>query len=271
MQHRVACVQMTSSTSVSENLQTAKKYIQEAAAIGARLAVLPEMFAIMDSDALSKVKVGEAYGAGMIQDFLRDIAIAEKIWLVAGTIPIRTATNPEKIRAAMLVYNDEGKVVARYDKIHLFDVQLAQSRENYLESKTTEPGDKVVVLDTPVGRVGLAVCYDVRFPELFRRMQAQGAEIIILPTAFTYTTGAVHWDVLVRARAIENLSYLIAACQTGTHANGRKTFGHSMIVNPWGVVTACLPESEGIITADIDLDYVRKLRHEFPVLLHQKL
>jgi deaminated glutathione amidase len=271
MQHRVACVQMTSSTDVRENLESAKQYIEEAAATGARLVVLPEMFAIMDSDALSKVKVAEQSGHGLIQDFLREIAIREKIWLVGGTIPLITKDNPEKIRAATLVYDDAGELKARYDKIHLFDVQLRNTSENYRESKTTEPGDKVVVLDTPIGRVGLAVCYDVRFPELFRHMQAQGAEIIILPTAFTYTTGAVHWDVLVRARAIENLTYLIAACQSGTHANGRRTYGHSMIVNPWGIVSACLPAGNGVLSADIDLDYVRKLREEFPVLLHKKL
>jgi predicted amidohydrolase len=271
MQQRVACVQMTSTNDVAENLHTAKKLIEKAAATGAAMVVLPEMFAIMDSDALSKVKVAEPAGKGMIQDFLREAALRHKIWVVGGTIPIASATNPEKIRAATLVFDKQGELVARYDKIHLFDVQLRKTNENYLESKTTEPGDKVVVLDTPIGRVGLAVCYDVRFPELFRHMQAQGAEIIILPTAFTYTTGVLHWDVLVRARAIENQVYMVAACQEGNHSNGRKTYGHSMIVNPWGEVMSCLQQGNGVISDDLDIAYVHSLREDFPVLRHRKM
>ncbi len=268
---QIACVQMTSSSDVAENLQTAKKLIEEAAATGACLVVLPEMFAIMDSDALSKVKVAEKPGSGMIQDFLSNEARRNKVWLVGGTIPLASATNPEKIRAATLVFDDSGELKGRYDKIHLFDVQLRNTNENYMESKTTEPGDKVVVLDTPLGRVGLAVCYDIRFPELFRHMQAQGAEIILLPTAFTYTTGVLHWDVLVRARAIENLCYMVAACQTGKHANGRMTYGHSMIVNPWGEVKVCLQQGTGVIADNLDIDYVHRLREDFPVLRHRKL
>jgi predicted amidohydrolase len=202
---------------------------------------------------------------------LRDTAQRNRVWLVGGTIPIASTTNPEKIRAATLVFDDKGELKARYDKIHLFDVSLRNTNESYLESKTTEPGDKVVVLETPVGRVGLAVCYDIRFPELFRHFQAQGAEVILLPTAFTYTTGVAHWDVLVRARAIENLSYVVAACQTGKHANGRSTYGHSMVVNPWGEVKACLQQGSGVITDDLDIEYVRRLREDFPVLRHRKM
>jgi deaminated glutathione amidase len=270
-QQRVACVQMTSSNDVAENLRSAKKYIIEAAAAGAAMVVLPEMFAIMDSDALSKVKVAEPAGKGMIQDFLREEAVRNKVWLIGGTIPIASATDPNKIRAATLVFADDGELKARYDKIHLFDVQLRKTNENYMESKTTEPGDKVVVLDTPVGRVGLAVCYDVRFPEFFRHMQVQGAEIILLPTAFTYTTGVLHWDVLVRARAIENQVYMVAACQSGKHSNGRITYGHSMIVNPWGEVKVCMQQGNGIITDDLDIAYVHSLREDFPVLRHRRL
>jgi predicted amidohydrolase len=271
MQQRVACVQMTSTNDVAENLQSAKQLIEEAAATGAAMVVLPEMFAIMDSDALSKVKVAEPFGQGIIQDFLREAALRHKIWVVGGTIPISSETNPEKSRAATLVFDAKGEMVARYDKIHLFDVQLRKTNENYLESKTTEPGDKVVVLDTPIGRVGLAVCYDVRFPEFFRHMQGQGAEVIVLPTAFTYTTGVLHWDVLVRARAIENQLYMVAACQSGKHSNGRMTYGHSMIVNPWGEVKSCMPQGNGVITDDLDIAYVHSLREDFPALRHRKM
>jgi predicted amidohydrolase len=270
-QRRVACVQMTSCADVSENLQNAKQYIAEAAAAGAQLVVLPEMFAIMDSDALTKVRVAEQPGQGMIQDMLRESALQNKIWVVGGTIPLAVSPKPERIRAATLVINANGEVVGRYDKIHLFDVQLRNTNENYLESKTTEPGDKVVVIDTPVGRMGLAVCYDLRFPELFRQLQVQGAEFVAVPTAFTYTTGVLHWDVLVRARAIENLTYMVAACQSGKHANGRMTYGHSMVVNPWGEVKVCLQQGNGVIIDDLDLAYVHTLRDDFPALKHKKL
>jgi predicted amidohydrolase len=271
MSPRIAAVQMTSGNDVNENLKTAKKFIAEAAGNGANLVVLPEMFATMALSNELKVKLREDAGGGQIQDFLSAAAREYGIWLVGGTIPLTASHDNTRARAACLIFDDKGCEIARYDKVHLFDAHLRPSQEDYSESKTTEPGDKIVVVNTPFGKLGLAVCYDVRFPELFRRMHAQDVEIIALPTAFTYTTGAAHWDVLVRARAIENLAYLVAACQTGTHPNNRKTYGHSMIVNPWGEVLVSLPEGEGVVSADINRDYLRELRQDFPVLLHRKL
>ncbi len=271
MSNRIASVQMTSTHDVQENLAMAKKLIAEAVAEEARLVVLPEMFAIMGLDQVDKVKHREQPGQGPIQDFLRTEAARHGIWLVGGTIPIAAKHSAEKVRAACLVIDDKGNEVARYDKVHLFDVQLRASQEAYSESRTTEPGDHVVVVPTPFGRLGLAVCYDVRFPELFRRMHAQDVEIIALPTAFTFTTGVAHWDILVKARAIENLAYVVSACQVGTHPSGRKTYGHSMIVNPWGDVKASLPQGVGVIVADINLDYMHQMRQDFPALSHRKL
>jgi nitrilase len=262
---------MTSTQDIAENLAMAATLIEEAVAAEARLVILPEMFAIMGMDQAEKAKHHETPGHGPIQDFLHEQAVRHDIWLVGGTLPLATEHHTEKVRAACLVLDNKGNTVARYDKVHLFDVHLRSSQEAYQESKTIEPGDKVVVVPTPFGRLGLAVCYDVRFPELFRRMHAQDVEIIALPTAFTFTTGAAHWDVLVRARAIENLVYVAAACQTGTHPNGRKTYGHSMIVNPWGDTKASLAAGMGVIVADVNLDYVRQVRQDFPVLAHRKL
>jgi predicted amidohydrolase len=270
MQNRVACVQMTSTHDVKQNLDMAKELIEEAVASEARLVVLPEMFAIMGMDQLDKVKHRETPGNGPIQDFLREEAVRHGIWLVGGTIPLAASSDTQRTRAACLVIDDKGNDVARYDKVHLFDVALPATQESYAESQTIEPGDQVVVVPTSFGRLGLAVCYDVRFPELFRRMHEEGVEIIALPTAFTFTTGAAHWDVLVKARAIENLVYIAAACQTGTHPNGRKTYGHSMIVNPWGDSKATLSQGVGVISADVNLDYVHQVRKDFPVLLHRK-
>lgn len=268
---RIACLQMTSTPDVATNLAAASALIADAARTQARLIVLPEMFATMGMDQTDKVRQKEAPGHGPIQDFLQAEARKHKVWLVGGTIPLAIDNNPEKVRAACLVINDKGEQVARYDKMHLFDVHVASSAESFAESRTIEAGQEVVVIDTPLGRMGLAVCYDLRFPEMFRSMHAKEIEFLVLPTAFTYTTGAAHWDVLVRARAIENLMYVAAACQSGSHVNGRKTYGHSMIVNPWGEVLAALPSGTGIITAEIDRDYEKKLRQEFPALNHTLL
>ncbi len=271
MKHLVACIQMTSTADVAENLSMAKEFIQQAAAEKARLVVLPEMFALIAKEPMEKIKMREEFGLGPIQEFLSEQAAQHKVWIVGGTIPIAVPHNKNKARAACLVFDDKGKCVARYDKIHLFDVSLQSGKEVYSESNVIEPGDKIVVVATPFGKLGLAVCYDVRFPELFREMLTKGVEIIALPTAFTYITGVAHWDVLVRARAIENLSYVIAGCQTGTHSNGRKTYGHSMVVNPWGEVLASLPEKPGVVVSEIDLEYLYKIRKEFPALSHRKI
>lgn len=270
MNSRVACIQMTSTEDVSQNLLAAQGLIREAAEQGAQLIVLPENFALMGLDQADKVKHREEFGRGPVQDFLSGMASELNVWIVGGTIPISSPHDKNKVFACCLVFNDQGKVVGRYDKIHLFDVELRKTNENYSESKTVERGDEIVVVETPFGKLGLAVCYDVRFPEMFRLMLKHGVEIFALPSAFTYTTGSAHWDVLVRARAIENLAFVLAACQTGSHSNTRKTYGHSMVVNPWGEVQICLPENPGVIITELNRDFQQRIREEFPALTHRK-
>ncbi|MDH4276142.1 MAG: carbon-nitrogen hydrolase family protein, partial [Gammaproteobacteria bacterium] len=222
--YQVAAIQMASGPNVAANLIEAERLIMIAAKEGAKLVVLPENFAIMGMSEQDKVKIREQPGQGPIQAFLAEQAAKHKIWLVGGTIPL-VATDPNKVRAACLLFNDKGKQVARYDKIHMFDVEIVDTRERYIESQTIEAGSETVVVDTPFGKLGLAVCYDLRFPELFRRLLDQGAEIIAVPSAFTAITGKAHWETIVRARAIENLCYVIAAAQGGYHVNGRETYG----------------------------------------------
>ena len=266
----IAAIQMNSRSNVQANLNEAEKLIQQAAEAGAQLVALPEMFALLGAGETEKVKIAEKFGTGIIQDFLKDQAIKNKVWLVAGTIPIKTE-NAHKIRAACLIYDAQGHCVARYDKIHLFDAQVRPDIEVYQESKDTEAGEHVTVIDTPVGRIGVAVCYDIRFPELFRIMHKQGVEILIIPAAFTQKTGVVHWEVLMRARAIENFCYVIGSNQTGTHDNGRQTYGHSLIVHPWGNIISCKAQGSGIITAEIDLNELKQIRRNFPVHEHRCL
>lgn len=270
MPFRAAAIQMTSTQDVKNNLLQAEKYIDQAAKEGAQLIVLPEMFALMGVDQMDKVKAKEKFGAGPIQDFLSRQAAKHKIWLVGGTIPIEVNEEHPKVYATCLVFDDAGKIVGRYDKIHMFDVKLV-TKESYQESRAIEAGKNIVVLPTPFGKLGLAVCYDIRFPELFRAIQEKGAEMIAFPAAFTYTTGTVHWDTLVRARAIENQIYMMAAAQTGTHPGERKTYGHSMVVDPWGAVKAERGDDTGVVTAEIDIDYLQKLRETFPVLSHKRV
>lgn len=269
MVYRVAAIQMCSTDNVSDNLTQAKQYIQQAVDDGAKLIVLPENFAMMGLDPKDNLKYKEVFGHGMIQDFLRHAASHNGIWVVGGTIPIAIPEYAEKVYASSLVFNSQGECVARYDKIHLFDIALHAEQEIHNESQTIYPGQNIVVFDSPFGKCGLAICYDIRFPELFRAMQEKGVEIIVLPSAFTVPTGKAHWDILIRARAIENQAYLIAAAQTGVHTNQRKTYGHSMIVNPWGDVIAILTHAKGFVCADIDLHYLHQLRRDFPVLKHK--
>jgi len=212
----------------------------------------------------------ETLGQGRIQDTLRALALRHGIWIVGGTIPLVVPAVPNKVYAACMVFNAQGDRVAEYNKIHLFDVDLPLHQEYHRESETIAPGSQITVVATPVGKLGLAICYDLRFPELFRSLQAAGAEIIALPAAFTVPTGLAHWEILLRARAIENQVYLLAAAQTGTHPNLRKTYGHSMLVDPWGKIVTQLAEETGVLTGDIDLHYLQKLRMEFPVLQHRK-
>jgi len=268
--YKIAAVQMCSSHIVEENLVSAEKFIKEAITNDAKLIIFPEMFAIMGINPLDKVAVKEQYGNGKIQSFLCEQAKNNKIWIISGTIPI--ACNEEnKIRAASLVINDSGQIVARYDKIHLFDVTISPS-EIYKESATTQAGDELVVVDTPFGKIGLSVCYDIRFPELFRYLFEKGAEIIAIPSAFTVPTGEAHWELLARSRAVENFSYVIGPCQGGTHSSGRKTYWHSIIIYPWGSVIAKKEGIEaGIIYASIDLEKLYEKRKSIPIAQHQKI
>ncbi|MDD5179768.1 MAG: carbon-nitrogen hydrolase family protein [Gallionellaceae bacterium] len=263
---KVAAVQMASGPNVMGNLSEARRLIGMAAAQGARLIVLPEYFPIMGMNEMDKVAVREQPGSGMIQSFLSETARKHKIWLVGGSIPLAAST-PEKVLNTCLVFDDSGAQVARYDKIHLFNLDLGN--EHYHEAKTIEPGKQVVVVDSPFGRIGLAVCYDLRFPELFRAMK--NVDIIVLPAAFTETTGKMHWEVLVRARAIENLAYVVAAAQGGYHVSGRETHGNSMIVDPWGHVLDRLPRGSGVVVAEINPSYQASLRTSLPALLHRTL
>ena len=270
MMNKIAAVQMASGPNVNANLTEAGRLIAMAADAGARMVVLPENFAIMGMSEIDKVNIREQDGQGAIQDFLSEQSVKHGVWLVGGTVPL-VSGDSNKVRGACLLFNDKGERVSRYDKIHLFDVHLPESGENYNESETIEKGDDVVVVDTPFGRLGLAVCYDLRFPELFRKMVDMGVQIVALPSAFTAMTGRAHWEVLLRARAIENLCYLVASAQGGYHVNGRETYGDSMIVNPWGVVVDRLTSGSGIVIAEIDLEYLESTRRNFPVLEHRKI
>ena len=267
----LAALQMASGPRLDANLAEAGRLLRLAAAEGAALAVLPEYFAQFGLPEHERVAAAERAGAGPGQDFLARMAQETGLWIVGGSLPMKT-DDSSRVRGACLLYDNNGDVIARFDKQHLFDVHLPEKDEHYEESAWTEPGDSVIVADTPFGRLGLAVCYDLRFPELFRSMSAQGVDIFALPAAFTASTGRAHWEILLRARAVENLAYVIAAAQGGYHANGRETFGDSMIVDPWGGVLARRTEhGSGIVTAKIDLERQRRLRRTFPVLNHRRL
>lgn len=265
----VAAIQFASCTDVKANLEMAEILVADAVEQGAKLVVLPENLALMGQQDTDKLQYAEADGTGPIQDFLAKLAAEHKIWLVGGTIPLQA--EPGKAYASCLVYDEEGRRVGRYDKIHLFDVDLPGSSEQYRESATTVAGDAPLVLDTPVGRLGVAVCYDLRFPELFRQMADAGAEIFAVPAAFTAKTGAAHWELLLRARAVENLAYVVASAQGGLHENGRETYGNSMVVDPWGTVLTRLDTRPGVAVAKIDLDSQRQKRTAFPALSHRRL
>ena len=266
----VAAIQMASGPNVKANLEEAEKLIKTAVQQEAKLVVLPENFAIMGMSEVDKVAIAEKAGEGPIQQFLSQQANKHGIWIVGGTVPIE-ASATGKVYSASQLYNDSGEMVARYDKLHLFDVMLEDSNESYNESETIEAGDDVVVVDTPFGKLGMAICYDLRFPELFRAMADVGMEICVLPSAFTNLTGRAHWESLLRARAIENLCYIIAPDQGGYHKNGRETYGDSMIVDPWGVVLNRLPHGTGVVVSDVDLEKLRKTRQNFPALKHKRL
>ena len=267
---KCAAIQMASSPYVGANLIEAERLINEAVEGGAKLIVLPENFALMGETELDKLSHKEIDGSGQIQDFLARTAARRGVWIIGGTMPM-VAEDGNKVRAACLVYNDRGERVARYDKIHLFDVSVPGTEERYRESDTIEAGTRSVLVDTPCGKVGLSVCYDLRFPELFRNMLNEGMEVLVVPSAFTAETGAAHWELLVRARAVENLCYVIAPNQGGFHVNGRKTYGNSMIVDPWGKVLARLATGSGVASADIDRDLLEKVRSGFPATTHRRI
>jgi deaminated glutathione amidase len=267
---KVATIQMNSGPDVTHNLGVAGQLLADAAAAGAALAVLPENFAIMGAREADRLAVAERPGAGPIQDAIAELAQKLSMWIVAGTLPIHGRT-PERVAPACIVFDARGEQVARYDKIHLFDVDLPEKRESYRESATFEPGKDPIVVDTPVGRLGLSVCYDMRFPELYRQMSAQGAQLLAMPAAFTVPTGQAHWEVLLRARAVENLCYVLAAAQWGRHANGRETYGDAMIVDYWGRVLDRRPSGPGVVVAEVDAAAQAEVREGFPALRHRVL
>jgi predicted amidohydrolase len=265
---RVAAIQMTSGHDIDANLDVAGRHLAEAARQGAVLAALPENFAFMGQQSGDKRAIAEPDGAGRIQNFLADTARRLKIWIVGGTVPLRQEADG-RVTASCLVYKADGQRAARYDKMHLFDVDVPGSAESHRESAHTVPGRDPRLVDTPVGKLGLSVCYDMRFPELYRVLSRQGADAFVVPSAFTVPTGKAHWESLLRARAIENLASVIAPAQWGIHPSGRETFGDSMIVDHWGKVLARLPDGTGCVVADLDAAARMDARAKFPALEHR--
>jgi len=267
---RFAAIQMNSHDNVSVNINTAVDLLDRAAGDGAVLAVLPENFAGMGRDEAFRVSIAEQDGSGQIQDCLSAAALRNKMWIIGGTVPLR-GDDPQRPFAACLVFDNQGRRVARYDKIHLFDVAIPDRDERYRESAYTTPGKEPLLLDTPWGGLGVAVCYDLRFPEMFRFHRAAPMDILAVPAAFTFTTGQAHWELLLRARAIENLCYVVAAAQTGIHPGGRHTWGHSMIIDPWGQKLDVLDDDVDSVSGEVDAGYLSSIREKFPALSHRRL
>jgi predicted amidohydrolase len=263
---KIAAVQMISGPEVAPNLATAGRLVAEAAATGARLIALPEYFPLIGATDEARLAAREDPGQGPIQDFLADTARKHGIWLVGGSIPL-AARDPEKLLNTCLVFDDSGRQLARYDKIHLFGFRKGD--EHYDEAATIEAGSDIVTVDTPVGRLGLAICYDLRFPELFRAMGE--VALLVIPAAFTETTGRAHWEMLLRARAVENQCYVLASAQGGRHPTGRLTHGNSMIIDPWGNIVARMDKGEGVIVAELDPDRIAEVRTSLPALQHKRL
>jgi len=265
----IAAIQMASVADIQTNLAKAEVLIAKAAKEGAQCVVLPEEFATLGLEKKKKkVRLAEPFGEGLLQSFLSRVATQYRVWVIGGTIPLQSS-DPQKAFSSTLVWDLNGQCVARYDKIHLFDVLVAE-QEIYQESLCVQAGEGLCVLPTPFGKIGIAICYDVRFPELFRAMALSGVQIIVLPSAFTINTGKVHWEILLRARAIENLSYVVAANQVGIRYSGHGTYGNSMIVSPWGEIIAHQAENEGVILADIDLEQWAHYHRQFPALRHTR-
>ncbi|MBS0286229.1 MAG: carbon-nitrogen hydrolase family protein [Proteobacteria bacterium] len=262
---KVAALQVASGKDLQNNMVMACEMIEQAAKQGAGLIVLPENFLTLGLRVDQQQKAIEPYGHGPIQQQMQSLAKKHRIWLVAGTLLIQGKN--ERPHSATLVYNPQGECVGRYNKMHMFDV-VVENKEEYKESDIIAPGDDIVVVDTPLGKLGLAICYDLRFPELFRALMLKGAEILLLPSAFTVQTGKAHWEVLIRARAIENLCYVIAPGECGHRHDGRPTYGHSMIVGPWGDILASANGEPSVIVAEIDLLKLAQIRQQFPSLKH---
>ena len=264
---RVAAIQTVTAIDVDANLARADVLLAEAAAQGAQLALLPEYFCMMGRKDTDKVAIREGDEDGPIQSFLADAARRHRLWLVGGTLPM-WCEDAQRVRNTSLTFNPAGLRVARYDKIQLFN--FVRGEERYDEARTIEPGATPVAFDAPCGRVGMSVCYDLRFPELYRALASQGnLNLILMPAAFTYVTGAAHWEILLRARAIENQCYVLAAAQGGRHENGRRTWGHSMLIDPWGEIIASVPEGEGVAIGDMDPARIAQVRRDLPALKHR--
>jgi nitrilase len=261
---------MTSSHLVADNLLAAGKLLREAKDLGADIACLPENFSFIGLRDSDKLQIAEPDGTGPVQEFLSRTARELKLWILGGTTVIKGDTD-RRVSNTSLLIDSSGKRVARYDKIHLFDVTIPGRNERYLESTHVTPGRKLVIADTPVGKLGLSVCYDMRFPELYRELVSQGAEWLAMPAAFTVPTGRAHWETLLRARAIENLCFVVAPAQCGTHTSGRETYGDSLIVDYWGQVLARLAKGAGVITAEMDLAKQAETRARFPALANRQL
>ena len=272
---QVAAIQMVSTKHINDNLSEAGRLLQEAAGQGAKVAVLPENFAVLATGQMLEAGEKESGEAPVIRQFLSEQAKRLGMWIVGGSLPM--ATRPDgspldgRVRAVCLVYNDQGEEVARYDKIHLFDAMVEDAHGQYRESDTFEPGQEVVVVDTPAGKLGVAVCYDLRFPELFRALREKGAEWICLPSAFTWQTGDAHWHALIRARAIENQVWVVAPGQGGQNSSRRKTYGHSLICDPWGKVVNEIDEGPGVVVSELDNEKLKKIRERMPVWEHRRL
>ncbi|MDD2060514.1 carbon-nitrogen hydrolase family protein [Pseudomonas sp. GD03860] len=266
-----AVIQMVSQSDIQANLVQARRLLEQAAEGGARLAVLPENFAAMGRRDSAAIGRAEALGEGPILPWLKQAALDLKLWVVAGTVPLPPVGQPDaKSHACSLLIDEHGDTVARYDKLHLFDVDVADNRGRYRESDDYAHGGQVVVADTPVGRLGLSVCYDLRFPELYSALRLAGAELISAPAAFTAVTGAAHWEVLIRARAIETQCYVLAAAQGGTHPGPRETYGHAAIVDPWGRIVAEQVSGEAVLLGERDSSEQASIRARMPVALHRR-
>jgi nitrilase len=270
MNKKVAVLQMTSNDNVLDNLNVIDSILSKISKENISLAVLPENFSFMGRTEHDKLSMAEDYNNGPIQRSISKIAIKYSMWIVAGSIPIKS-DNPKKCYASTIVFDDKGNIASRYDKIHLFDVRVSDT-EAHKESNSTCPGNKIEIVDTPIGRIGLSICYDLRFPEMYRQLRNLKADLFIVPAAFTFDTGKAHWHTLLKARAIENLCYVLAANQAGEHKNGRTTYGHSMIISPWGDVLAeCNDKETGAAISFIDLKKMKNIRQNFPCLNHRKL